>query len=103
MVNLLANAYSHTPLDTRITVIGRVQDAEVRLAVHDTGPGIPTTELETIFQRFYRLGTAEDGSGLGLAIARRLIQLHGGRIWAESQPGAGTTISVALPHAMQGD
>jgi signal transduction histidine kinase len=103
IVNLLANAHHHTPPGTRISVAGQVREDEVRLVIQDTGPGIPTAELESIFQRFYRLGTTEHGSGLGLAIARRLVQLQGGRIWAESSPGAGATLAIILPSAMQGE
>ncbi|HSH81012.1 MAG TPA: sensor histidine kinase, partial [Herpetosiphonaceae bacterium] len=98
LVNLLANAHRHTPAGSRIQITGRVEDSEVVLSVRDNGPGIPAEELERIFRRFHRLGTSENGSGLGLAIARAVVELHGGRIWAESQPGAGTTFFVALPH-----
>ena len=84
-------------------MVGQRQGAEARLVVQDTGPGIPSSELEAIFQRFHRLGTDEDGSGLGLAIARRIVELHGGRIWAESGPDIGTTISLALPSASYGE
>ncbi|MDP8952380.1 MAG: ATP-binding protein, partial [Actinomycetota bacterium] len=59
--------------------------------------GIPVGEQETIFRRFYRLRPGDGGSGLGLAIARAIVELHGGRIWAESQPGEGATFCVALP------
>jgi len=98
LVNLLSNAHRHTPASSRIQITGRVEDSLVVLSVRDNGPGIPAAELERIFQRFHRLGTPETGSGLGLAIARAVVELHGGRIWAESQPGAGTTFFVALPH-----
>ena len=63
----------------------------------DGGPGIPIEELEDVFRRFYRLPSAEHGSGLGLAIAKGVVELHGGRIWAESRPGRGTTFHIALP------
>ncbi len=97
MVNLLANAHQHTPTGTRVTVSGRVAGDEVCLTVQDDGPGIPTAELEAVFQRFYRRAAGDGGSGLGLAIARGLVELHGGRIWAESDPGRGTAFHVALP------
>ena len=98
LANLLANAHRHTPARSRIQITGRIEDSLVVLSVRDNGPGIPAEELERIFRPFHRLGTSENGSGLGLAIARRIIELHGGRIWAESQRGAGTTFFVALPH-----
>jgi two-component system CheB/CheR fusion protein len=100
MVNLLANANRHTPAGTRIAVEGRAAGDEVRLTVRDTGPGIPAQDLEAIFQRFRRLGAATGGragAGLGLAIARGLVELHGGRLWAESRPGEGTVFHLALP------
>lgn len=99
LVNLLSNAHRHTPAGSRIAITGRAEDSVVLLAVRDNGPGIPAEELEHIFRRFHRLGTSEHGSGLGLAIGRAVVELHGGRIWAESQRGAGTTFFVALPHA----
>jgi signal transduction histidine kinase len=98
LVNLLANAHRHTPAGSRIAITGRVENRIVLLSVCDNGPGIPAEELEGIFRRFHRLGTSENGSGLGLAICRAVVELHGGRIWAESAPGAGTTFFVALPH-----
>ncbi len=101
-VNLLANAYRHTPPGTRIGVSGWVEDADVRLAVRDNGSGIAPAELERIFERFVRVDTDEPGSGLGLAIVRNLVNLHGGRVWAESRVGAGTTVCVALPRASSG-
>ncbi len=106
VVNLLANAHRHTPADARITVSGRPADGEVRLTVRDDGPGIPPGEREAIFRRFHRLApssdAAEQGTGLGLAIARGLVELHGGRIWAESGPGGGAAFHVALPRYQGG-
>ena len=69
------------------------------LSVTDTGPGIPAEELDTVFRRFYRGTAATAGSGLGLAIAKSMVELHGGRIWAESAAGQGTTVHILLPHA----
>jgi hypothetical protein len=103
MVNLLANAHWHTPTGTHIAVSGHVNGPDVVLSVHDTGPGIPAEDLEGIFQRFYRLDSAEAGSGLGLAIARSIVTLHAGQIWAESRIGAGTTFCIALPHSTNGE
>jgi signal transduction histidine kinase len=100
VVNLLANAQRHTPPGTHITVSGRARSDEVHLAVHDTGPGIPASALEAIFERFRRLGEAPSSTGLGLAIARDAVRLHGGRLWAESAEGRGATFHLVLPHAM---
>jgi len=98
LVNLLANAHRHTPGGTRILMAGRVAGGEVRLAVSDDGGGIPVEEQEAIFRRFHRLDAIGDGSGLGLAIARRIIELHGGRLWVESAPGQGAHFHIALPY-----
>lgn len=102
LVNLLENAHLHTAGGTRIAVSGRASEAEVSLTVEDDGPGIPEGELENVFGRFYRLGPVEDGSGLGLAICRGIVELHGGRVWAEGRPGAGAAFRVVLPRAADG-
>jgi signal transduction histidine kinase len=99
ITNVLANAHQHTPGGTRIGIAGRVSGGEVSLSVDDNGPGIPQGELEAVFRRFHRLGSGRGGSGLGLAIARGIVELHEGRIWAESQPGEGATFQVVWPHA----
>ncbi len=95
-LNLLANAHRHTPPGTRITVASRVVGNEVHVCVADNGPGIPATELDAIFQRFYRRDTNGGGSGLGLAIARAIVDLHQGRLMAESELGAGARFCVIL-------
>ena len=73
----------------------------MQFSVADTGSGIPRAHLERLFDRFYRTdsGRASDagGSGLGLAIARAIVEAHGGRIWAESEPGEGATVKFDLP------
>lgn len=97
IVNLIANAHRHTPSGTRIAVSGYVANGEIRLSVRDTGPGVPKHELDGIFKRFYRLATMGGSSGLGLAIAKALVELHGGKIWAESVEGAGAAFHIALP------
>jgi signal transduction histidine kinase len=97
VVNVLANGYHHTPPGTRITATGRALPHEVLLTIEDTGPGIPAQELELIFERFRRGRDTDEGSGLGLAIARGIVELHGGRMWAESEPGRGASFFIALP------
>jgi signal transduction histidine kinase len=100
LANLLSNAYRHTPSGTSIAVSGWFVGNDVRLAVHDTGPGIPPDQLEAIFQRFYRSpGSRREGIGLGLAITRDAVEAQGGRVWAESVLGQGTTFFVSLPRA----
>jgi signal transduction histidine kinase len=71
------------------------------LAVSDTGPGIGPEDLPRVFDRFFRLDAARTrargGSGLGLAICKELVEAHGGRIWVDSVPGAGSTFTLTLP------
>jgi signal transduction histidine kinase len=96
--NLLSNAHRHTPPETRIAVSGWFVGDDVRLAVHDTGQGVPADQLESIFHRFHRVpGSRREGIGLGLAIARDAVEAQGGHLWAESSPGHGTTFFVSLP------
>lgn len=108
LVNLLENVYRHTPTGTHVVLSGRLTANEVRLAVWDNGPGIPAVAREAIFTRFYRLTPATvaagGGSGLGLAIAKGIIDLHGGRIWADSADsadGGGTVFHIALPRSVE--
>lgn len=98
VVNLLANAQRHTSSGTRITISGEATDGEILLSVSDNGPGIPPEGQEAIFQRFYRLHPGDEGSGLGLAIARSIVELHGGRMWVESELGKGASFHIALPN-----
>jgi signal transduction histidine kinase len=102
LVNLLANATTHTPRGTRVSIMGWVEDGTVHLVVRDDGPGLRAEELERIFQPFSRGESPSGGTGLGLAIARELGTLHGGRLWAESVPGEGAAFHVTLPLAHQG-
>lgn len=102
--NLVANALRHTPAGGAVTLSAQAGPERVRLVVKDTGAGIAAEDLPFIFDRFWRGDPARTrqegaGSGLGLAIARRLVELHGGTIRAESQVGAGTTFIIELPRA----
>lgn len=101
LVNLLSNAHRHTPPGVTIRVVGRVAGGDVALTVGDDGPGIPVAELDHIFARFYRSGPA-GGAGLGLSIARDIVELHGGRLWAEGGPGQGATFHMRLPRGTVG-
>jgi signal transduction histidine kinase len=71
------------------------------VSIQDHGPGIPPEELETLFQPFQRSSVAppdgEPGTGLGLAISRRIVEAHGGRVWAESEPGVGSVFRFSIP------
>jgi two-component system, OmpR family, sensor histidine kinase BaeS len=99
--NLLDNAIRYSPEGGRITVEVRGNGAEVYCSVTDQGTGIPQQHLEHIFDRFYRVEPSRNrksgGAGLGLAIAQALVLAHGGRIWAESSSGSGTTITFCVP------
>jgi len=98
--NLLTNAIRFTEIGL-VSVHAVAREADVLVEVRDTGRGIPQSELSTIFDEFHQVGRPktgpEAGKGLGLAIAKRLVQLHGGRIWAESQVGQGSVFSFTLP------
>ncbi len=98
LANLLGNAVKFTPAGGTVTVEARSEAGEVRVAVRDTGPGIPEHEQPRLFVRYWQArGTAHRGSGLGLYIARGLVEAHGGRLWVESVPGAGSTFTFTLP------
>ena len=103
--NLLDNAVRHTPAGGHVTLsLGRDDRGphrRVRVAVTDTGPGIPPEALPHIFERFYRAerdrARRSGGTGLGLAIVKGIVEAHGGQVWAESAEGRGTTIGFWLP------
>src|SRR5256712_2069571 len=102
LMNLLGNGIKFTPEGGRIELTANQADGEVRVEVRDTGPGIPPEEQKRIFEAFYRLpesGKATEGTGLGLAITQRLVELHGGQLGLESQPGQGSCFHSSLPVA----
>jgi PAS domain S-box-containing protein len=96
LTNLVENAVKYSD-GGEVAVTGQVTDAEVEVAVRDQGAGIPTDQLPLIFTKFYRRAGHASGTGLGLFIARGLVEAHGGRIWADSAPGQGTTLRFRLP------
>jgi signal transduction histidine kinase len=97
--NLLSNAVKFTPPDGRVDVSARLDDGHVEIAVADTGPGISAEEFETIFEEFAQGsdGKQAEGTGLGLPLSRKLVELHGGRLWVESTVGRGSTFLLTLP------
>ncbi len=101
VLNLLENAIKYTPAQGRVRLIAHRAGSEVRIAVSDSGPGIPARHLPHIFDRFYRVDRARScelgGAGLGLAIARELTCAHGGDLTVHSIPGEGSTFTVHLP------
>jgi PAS domain S-box-containing protein len=97
--NLIGNAIKATPMGGRITVRAEARDGHVQVAVSDTGSGIPREQLPHIFDRFWQAPTSirSRGAGLGLPIAQGIVRAHGGRLWAESEPGKGSTFYFTLP------
>lgn len=104
LFNLVGNAVKFTDRG-EVTVSAFSGDCEVEVLVRDTGIGIPTDELETIFTAFEQVDSSaarnHGGVGLGLGISRRLVELHGGRLWAESTPGSGAIFRFTLPISTQ--
>ena len=99
--NLLDNATQYTLKGGRITVSTEARDADVVFTVSDTGIGIPKSDQSRIFERFYRVDAARSreagGTGLGLAIAKHLVEVHGGRIWVDSEIGQGSQFHFSVP------
>ena len=99
--NLLDNAIRYTQSGGQVTVQVVPDAAKITLSVEDNGPGIPESERERVFERFYRvLGTGVEGCGLGLAIVREIAQRHGGEVTlGQSAGGSGTLVRITFPHA----
>ena len=101
LVNLLSNAVKFTPEGGRIGVLARVEDSHARIAVSDTGIGIPRSEHISVFDKFYQVSATtkgvREGTGLGLAITKHLVEEHGGRISLRSQPGRGSEFTFTIP------
>jgi two-component system sensor histidine kinase SenX3 len=99
--NLLDNAIRHTPSGGKIGAELEVMGEEAVLRIEDTGEGIPTRDVERVFERFYRVDNARSratgGTGLGLAIVKHVVESHGGIVGVESELGAGSTFTVRLP------
>jgi signal transduction histidine kinase len=101
LFNLLDNAIKYSPAGGLIVVRGEMSESEILVSVADQGQGIAPEHLNRLFEKFFRAkfvsGKHIVGTGLGLPIARTIVELHGGRIWAESKPGEGTTLYFTLP------
>jgi two-component system phosphate regulon sensor histidine kinase PhoR len=101
LTNLIANAIKYSPPQTEIVVRANMTGDALVVEVEDQGYGIPADALSQIFEKFYRVPRVEDadvhGTGLGLALVREIVELHGGRVTVESEPGAGSIFSVRLP------
>jgi Na+/proline symporter/nitrogen-specific signal transduction histidine kinase len=108
VINLLSNAHKFVAAGSgRVSVAVRREDGNIRVTVSDNGPGIPTEERETIFEKFRQGGSVltekPHGTGLGLSISRQIIEYFGGRLWVESEPGAGAVFIFTLPVLGGGD
>ena len=99
LVNLIHNAVKFTQPGGKVQVGAYAEARQVVFFVRDTGVGIAPDSLSRIFERFYKADRARSGggTGLGLSIARHLVELHGGRIWADSVQGQGSTFYFSLP------
>lgn len=101
--NLLGNALKFTPSGGRVSVMVKELTTELLVEVRDSGVGIPTEQLDRVFDRFYRVplpsGTEVEGTGLGLSICKAVVEEHGGRIWVESVVGKGTAFFLTIPKA----
>jgi len=102
--NLLENAANYSPLNGTVTLRSRRSGSRVVISIEDQGPGIPSSDLTRVFERFYRVdksrtrdGADPGGTGLGLAIVRHLVELHGGTVTAANRPSGGAVFSVDLP------
>jgi signal transduction histidine kinase len=98
--NLIGNAVKFTSPGGRITVGAQREPDDVRFWVRDTGAGIASEDLPRVFDRFWQANRADrSGVGLGLPIVKGLVEAHGGQVWVDSDPGAGSTFSFTIPIA----
>jgi signal transduction histidine kinase len=101
VLNLLSNAVKFTPDGGRIDVNARREEDNVMIAVHDTGIGIAPEDQAAVFEEFRQVGrdytSKQEGTGLGLTLTKKFVELHGGRIWVESEPGKGSTFTFTIP------
>ena len=101
LVNLLVNSVKYTPRDGKIDITARDKGSRILIDIADNGIGIPKDELPRIFEEFYRASNAKevekDGTGLGLSIAKQVIEIHNGKICAESEEGKGSIFHIELP------
>ena len=104
--NLLENALKYTPKGSRVEIAAQAtMENEIECRVRDNGAGIPAEDLPHIFERFFRVekGRSREtgGTGLGLSIVKHIVQLHGGRVWAENRAEGGLAIIIRLPRAQK--
>jgi signal transduction histidine kinase len=101
LVNLLSNAVKFTPAGGRVELCAAYRNGALEVAVSDTGVGIAAQDQQAVFEEFRQVGADAtrrgEGTGLGLSLAKRMVELHGGRIWLTSEPGAGSTFTFNIP------
>jgi signal transduction histidine kinase len=104
LLNLVGNAIKFTEKG-EVAIAASATNGSFNIAVRDTGPGISAADQVKIFEEFHQADNSatktKGGTGLGLSIAKRIVEMHGGRIWVESSPGSGATFSVSLPVKVQ--
>jgi signal transduction histidine kinase len=100
-INLIGNAIKFTPPTGTISVKGHFEDHKLFMEISDTGIGIEKDDLDRLFDEFYRVDNEINqnvkGTGLGLSLAKKIVEAHGGEIWATSEVGHGTTFHFTLP------
>lgn len=99
--NLIGNAIKFSPEGGRVTLTASSSQGTWTFSIRDLGPGVPSDKREHLFDRFWHGGHKKSGTGLGLTIAKALVELHGGRIWVESEPDAGSTFSFTIPNVQR--
>ena len=101
ILNLVSNAFKHTPRDGFITLRARKKEGSAHICVEDSGSGIAPDNLPHIFDRFYKIvdftAASVPGTGIGLDICRQIIEAHGGKIMVESELGVGSRFTIQLP------
>ena len=105
LINLVGNAIKFTDAG-EVAIKAEAHNGSFHVSVRDTGPGISAADQARLFQEFQQADNAitkkKGGTGLGLAISKRIVEMHGGRIWVESQPGQGSTFTFTLPVIVEG-
>ena len=99
LINILDNSFKYSPLGSPVDIMAQLLEDKVEIKIIDHGPGIPTEDLERVFDKFYRLQRPNSvaGTGLGLSIVKGIVEAHGGTVSAANQPGGGTIITLVLP------
>jgi two-component system sensor histidine kinase KdpD len=99
LINILDNSFKYSPPGSPVDITAQLLGERIEIKIIDRGPGIPSEDLERVFDKFYRLQRPNSvaGTGLGLSIVKGIIEAHGGTVNAANQPGGGTIITLVLP------